>query len=496
MIRDDPAWAPLREYLSERDWESFASIPLIARGKPVGVLNAFFAPGQAMAPRTVEFLVAMADQAAIAVDYADAAARTRGTARGVRNGSGSPATCTTRSCSRSSRSACRPSRLRCSPGAVTRCPPRRWRGSPARSASLSRAVLADLRAMVHELRPSSPADLGGLEEAVRVLAESTVNRTGLTVSVVAGRGLDAVTGELAEDVYRIIAEALHNVVRHAARDDGRRSGSRSRGDRLTATVTDDGRGMRRGRPSRPTPRDAAAGYGLTTMRERAERWGGTVTVRPGRAAGTVVRVVVAVAAARGEPAGARRPAATVPVNRRLDRPVRVMIVDDHAVVRRGVRAYLEALDDMAVAAEAADGQDALDQLAAMAVHGAPARRDPARPADAADGRRAGRRADHQQVPGGARGDPDQLRRDGAGARGAGRRRRRLPAQGRGPRRGGRRDPRGRARRHLPRPGDRAPAHQGDQRAAQRPGRADRTGAGGARPCRATAGPTRRSPTSW
>ncbi len=51
-----------------------------------------------------------------------------------------------------------------------------------------------------------------------------------------------------------------------------------------------------------------------------------------------------------------------------------MIVDDHAVVRRGVRAYLEALDDMAVAAEAADGQDALDQLAAMAALGDPARR--------------------------------------------------------------------------------------------------------------------------
>jgi DNA-binding NarL/FixJ family response regulator len=47
-----------------------------------------------------------------------------------------------------------------------------------------------------------------------------------------------------------------------------------------------------------------------------------------------------------------------------------MIVDDHTVVRRGVRAYLEALDDMAVAAEAADGQDALDQLAAMAARDA------------------------------------------------------------------------------------------------------------------------------
>jgi DNA-binding NarL/FixJ family response regulator len=49
-------------------------------------------------------------------------------------------------------------------------------------------------------------------------------------------------------------------------------------------------------------------------------------------------------------------------------PVRVLIVDDHAVVRRGIRAYLEVLDDMQVVAEAGDGQDALDKLETMAAH--------------------------------------------------------------------------------------------------------------------------------
>lgn len=48
--------------------------------------------------------------------------------------------------------------------------------------------------------------------------------------------------------------------------------------------------------------------------------------------------------------------------------VRVLIVDDHAVVRRGIRAYLEVLDDMEVVAEAGDGQEALDTLKAMAAH--------------------------------------------------------------------------------------------------------------------------------
>ncbi len=49
-------------------------------------------------------------------------------------------------------------------------------------------------------------------------------------------------------------------------------------------------------------------------------------------------------------------------------PVRVLIVDDHAVVRRGIRAYLEVLDGIEVAGEAADGQDALDMLGTMAAH--------------------------------------------------------------------------------------------------------------------------------
>jgi len=50
-------------------------------------------------------------------------------------------------------------------------------------------------------------------------------------------------------------------------------------------------------------------------------------------------------------------------------PVRVLIVDDHAVVRRGIRAYLEVLDDVEVAAEAVDGREALDRLDAMSAHG-------------------------------------------------------------------------------------------------------------------------------
>ena len=55
-----------------------------------------------------------------------------------------------------------------------------------------------------------------------------------------------------------------------------------------------------------------------------------------------------------------------------DRPPRaltVLVADDHAVVRRGIRAYFELLDDIDVVDEAVDGRDALDKLAALDAYG-------------------------------------------------------------------------------------------------------------------------------
>jgi DNA-binding NarL/FixJ family response regulator len=53
------------------------------------------------------------------------------------------------------------------------------------------------------------------------------------------------------------------------------------------------------------------------------------------------------------------------------RPVRVFVVDDHTVVRRGLRGYLEMVDDMEVVGEAVDGREALDGIAALVVAGRP-----------------------------------------------------------------------------------------------------------------------------
>ncbi|MFI6309852.1 response regulator [Nocardia fusca] len=49
--------------------------------------------------------------------------------------------------------------------------------------------------------------------------------------------------------------------------------------------------------------------------------------------------------------------------------ITVFIVDDHAVVRRGIASFLEFVDDIDVVGEAADGVEALERLSALHAHG-------------------------------------------------------------------------------------------------------------------------------
>lgn len=51
--------------------------------------------------------------------------------------------------------------------------------------------------------------------------------------------------------------------------------------------------------------------------------------------------------------------------------IRILVVDDHAIVRRGLLAYLDTVEEMQVVGEAADGQQALERLAQWRTLGEP-----------------------------------------------------------------------------------------------------------------------------
>lgn len=294
-IMVDPAWAPVRDVMREPAWDWFVSLPMLDRDTPVGVLNAYFAPGVDVGPAELDFLRAMAAQAAQAASYAALLDRERSVAaqeerqRLARDlhdsvvqrvfSMGMQAETLTMLAARDALDAAKVTSV------------------AAELAEATAVVLKDLRAMVNDLH-QAPFERQGLVAALEDLARSAGARGGLAVRVSVDdpdRQLDALPADLADDAYRVIAEALQNAVKHAAAEEAvihlqlsRRGAQRW----LVAEVRDDGRGLPTGpQPPKP-PRDG--GFGMTAMRERARRWGGGVSVSSAPGAGTAVRLAMLV----------------------------------------------------------------------------------------------------------------------------------------------------------------------------------------------------------
>ncbi|MFM9878088.1 MAG: sensor histidine kinase, partial [Rhodoglobus sp.] len=85
-------------------------------------------------------------------------------------------------------------------------------------------------------------------------------------------------------IYRIVQEALTNVVRHSGATRATVDISQADGSYLIA-VADNGVGLSDGR-------DLTTGRGLLGMRERAELLGGTLQVGPGPRSGLLVMVAI------------------------------------------------------------------------------------------------------------------------------------------------------------------------------------------------------------
>ncbi|MCA1666537.1 MAG: sensor histidine kinase [Thermomicrobia bacterium] len=150
---------------------------------------------------------------------------------------------------------------------------------------LAQAALAEMRMLIFELRPGALAE-EGLVSAVRKLAASLSAREEIVIDVDAPADHLILETGAEEHLYRLVQEALNNVVKHAS---ARRSVIRIEvvdgGTSLAITIRDDGKGF-----------DSAIAYpghmGLETMAARAKELGGDYAVVTAPGEGTTVRIAV------------------------------------------------------------------------------------------------------------------------------------------------------------------------------------------------------------
>ena len=150
--------------------------------------------------------------------------------------------------------------------------------------SLAETGLAEMRALIFELRPES-LESEGLNAAIRKQVEAAQARHGVKVDFQPGEEPDLPL-VVKEAIYRIAQESLNNVVKHSQARHVRVAVS-SMGGELKLEVADNGKGF-----------DAAGDFpghlGLKSMRERAENSGGRLEISSQPGTGTRIIATFAV----------------------------------------------------------------------------------------------------------------------------------------------------------------------------------------------------------
>jgi signal transduction histidine kinase len=147
---------------------------------------------------------------------------------------------------------------------------------------LQREALAEMRALIFELRPGN-LEQEGLMRALRTHTAALQGRIGLPVVVESSLD-ERLPLAIEEVLYRIAQEALHNVIKHAGARQVRVEVGRS-GAGVQLRVEDDGKGF--------DPQLVPDGHlGLAGMRARAERIGAQFSCRSEPGGGTTIEVIV------------------------------------------------------------------------------------------------------------------------------------------------------------------------------------------------------------
>ncbi|HEY1342540.1 MAG TPA: sensor histidine kinase, partial [Bryobacteraceae bacterium] len=173
-------------------------------------------------------------------------------------------------------------------------------GTTRRAASLDASVRTDLqevreivqstleriRALSQSLHPAVLDD-AGLEGALHAYLPGFEKQTGVEIRYEKQGDGRPVDGDAATQIYRVLQEALNNVVRHSK---ATRAAVRLRylPDSIVLEVEDDGVGFQQ--PG------ASQGLGVTSMRERAELVQGRLELLRGESGGALVRLTVPLAA--------------------------------------------------------------------------------------------------------------------------------------------------------------------------------------------------------
>ncbi|MEA2597465.1 MAG: hypothetical protein QOF01_3934 [Thermomicrobiales bacterium] len=270
-ILADPRGEALHPLMREAAWDTVVCLPLLYRNRVLGTLSCVYPDGSEPTDDEVAFFGAVADQTAVAVNNARLFAEAQGKAALEER----------QRLARELHDSVSQVLYGIGMGASAA---RNWLDIDPKEAieptdyvlSLVQAGIAEMRALIFELRPES-LEQEGLVAALHKHAAALRVRHSMEVEAALGEEPE-LPMEFKEALYRVGQEAMHNAAKHAHAT--RVAVRLEASERLVVlTIEDNGVGF--------NPKaDYPGHFGLQSMRERVERLGGTLEVRsvPGRGA--------------------------------------------------------------------------------------------------------------------------------------------------------------------------------------------------------------------
>jgi PAS domain S-box-containing protein len=259
--------------------QGYVGAPMRAKGKVVGVLSVIGAPRRQFSAEEVALLASIADQIGVAVENARLFQRAEQLAvmeerqRLARelHDSVTQAVYSANLLTETARRAVSSQNLE------------QVHGYLDELGAITQQALKEMRLLIYELRPPA-LEQEGLVGALQRRIDAVEGRAGIQARLLV-EGKIEVEEPVEEALYRIAQEALNNALKHAAAE-AVTVRVHTGQDIVRMSVVDDGRGFD------PEIASQQGGMGLTTMRERAERVGGKLTVLSSPGQGTTVQIAV------------------------------------------------------------------------------------------------------------------------------------------------------------------------------------------------------------
>jgi CheY-like chemotaxis protein len=201
---------------------------------------------------------------------------------------------------------------------------------------------------------------GGLGSALQGLARSFFEKHGLKIEV----SFDPSVEPLQEDVRGLLLdvsrEVLFNIAKHSGTDKAQVECFRGEDNRVRVVITDEGTGFD---PSRILAGEQSEGLGMPDIDQQLERLGGRLSIDSVPGKGTRITITGPLyPAGKTETHEPEEPHPTADQTHAIakDGAIRVVVADDHHIVRQGLVTILRLEPDMDIVGEASNGAQAVN----------------------------------------------------------------------------------------------------------------------------------------